>query len=494
MKDIFEKIKSLSIEKRAFIKGKYVEGKNRKTMSKKNSYNGFEVSGITACDEEDIDIVVQIARQQFNRGEWRNLSPTKKKQVMLRLAALMEQNKEELALLDTLDTGRAYKNYYEDSIPKAIQALQYFAESIDKIYDKAIPPQADFMAVITRQALGVVGIIIPWNDPMVVAVWKFVPALLMGNSVIIKPAEQSSLSLIKTALLAKEAGIPDGVFNVVPGYGEVVGKALVQHRDVNGIFFTGSSDVGKEIFKYAGSVNMKKIGLECGGKSPFLISSKCSHIEEAAKVLAKNVFYNQGQICSAPSRVIIDKNIKEVFLNYLKEECENYIPGNPFDPEIEVGCVVNEEQEKKIKQYIQIGIKEGADLYQAKKFNKMDKQAKYIQPTIFFNVKNSMRIAQEEIFGPVVVVIEVEDMKEAISLANDSQYGLAAAVWSDDIDEVYQIAKDLQAGLVHINSYGEDDDRAPFGGVKQSGIGKDKFVYAFNEYSNLKTTWIHFRN
>lgn len=494
MKSVYEKVKDLSIEKRAFINGKYVEGKNKKTISKKNSYNGFDLSGIVACDEEDINMAVQIAKEKFYTGEWRNLPSAKKKEIMLKLAILMEKNKEELALLDTLDTGRAYKNYYQDSIPKAIEALRYFAESIDKIYDKAIPPQSNSMALVTREALGVVGIIIPWNDPMVVAVWKFAPALLMGNSVVIKPAEQSSLSLIKTAALAKAAGIPDGVFNVVPGYGEIAGKALVQHMDVDGIFFTGSSEIGKEIFKYAGSTNMKKMGLECGGKSPFLVSSNCTHIEEAAKVLAKNVFYNQGQICSAPSRVIIDKKVKNVFLEYLKEECEKYIPGNPFDTENEVGCIVSEEQERRITQYIQIGIQEGASIYQAKNFNKMDEQAKCIQPTIFFNVKNNMKIAQEEIFGPVVVIIDVEDMREGTLIANDSQYGLSAAIWSDNIDEAYQVAKNLQAGLVHINSYGEDDNRAPFGGIKQSGVGKDKSIYAFDEYSNLKTTWVHLRN
>lgn len=492
--NIKKKIDKLAIEKRVFINGSFVTSVHGEVIHKVSPADGRDLSGLCSCSDEDIHNAVQAAKSSFESKIWRGKDPEEKKEIIFKLAGLMEKNREELALLDTVETGRSYKNYYYDSIPKAIQALRYFTEGLDKYYDYAIPPRVNSFAAITREALGVVGIITPWNDPLVVSAWKFAPALLMGNSVVIKPAEQSSFSILKVAELSREAGIPEGVFNVVTGYGETAGKALAMHPDVRGIFFTGSSEVGKKILQYSGQSNMKKVGLECGGKSPFIISEKCNDIGKAASVLAKNIFYNQGQICSAPSRVIVDFKIKDEFVELLKKESEKYIPCDPFDVTSEVGCVVSKEQEEKIRNYIKMGIESGAKAFSPPMPGKMNPRACYVLPTIFDNVNIDSAIAQEEIFGPVIVIIGYDDIKDAITIANNTKFGLAAAIWTTDLDEAYQVSRELQAGIVHVNSFGDDDDCAPFGGIKESGIGKDKSIFAFDEYSYLKTTWIYFNN
>lgn len=404
----------------------------------------------------------------------------------------MEEQREQLALLDTYETGRCFKNHYNDSIPKAIECIRYFAEAIDKVYDMAIPARGTEFGVIVRKPLGVVGLITPWNDPMVVDSWKFTPALLMGNSVVIKPAEQSALSLIFLAKLTKEAGIPDGVFNVVPGYGEKAGKALALHMDVRAISFTGSSATGKLMLAYAGQSNMKRVYLECGGKGPYVVTDKCKRIEEAAKVLAANMFYNEGQICSAPSRVIINRKVMDIFLECLKKEAEKFVPGNPFESENEVGCVVSKEQFDKVNSYINWAKDNGHEVFQPANNKDNYDNACSIKPTIILNVKNDEKIAREEIFGPVVCIIPVDSTEEAIKVANDTNYGLAGALWTDDLNEAKYLADKIEAGLVHINSYGNDDNSAPFGGIKESGIGKDKSAFVFDEFSYQKTIWMHF--
>ncbi|MCR5609574.1 MAG: aldehyde dehydrogenase family protein [Lachnospiraceae bacterium] len=486
-------IGKLKIEKRAYINGKYVNAIGGEVIEKISPIDGTDLSGIVSCKKEDINLAVKAAKEAFESGVWSRSTHTYRKEVLLCLASLMEEKREILALLDTYETGRAYKNYYEDSIPKAIEALRYFAESIDKYYDMAVPADNTEFGIIKKVPLGVVGLIIPWNDPMVVAAWKYGPALAMGNSVVLKPAEQSSLSAIYLAGLTKEAGIPDGVFNVVPGYGEIAGKELALHKDVRGIFFTGSSEVGKKIMTYAGKSNMKKVGLECGGKGPYIITDSCSNIKESAKVLADNMFYNQGQICSAPSKVIVAERKYDEFLNALKVECERYVPGDPFDDCNNVGCVVSREQYNKVKGYIDEGFKSGAEIYQAKNVKKHHKNACCIQPTIISCIDEKNRLVTEEIFGPVVVVLKAKDTYDAVRIANDSNYGLAGAVWTDDLNEAFYVANSVETGLFHINSYGNDDNRAPFGGVKESGLGKDKSIYAFDEYSDLKSIWVHIR-
>jgi len=492
MKNISDKLHSFTIEKRAYINGRFVDAADGGIIRKASSADGRDISGLASCTEKDIDFAVRTARKNVRSRIWMDKEPQDKKRIILRLADLMEEHTEELALLDTFETGRCYKNYYEDSIPKAIQVVRWFAEGIDKFYDHAIVPRKNTFATITREPIGVVGLITPWNDPLVPAMWKMIPALLTGNSVIIKPAEQSSFSILKVAGLAQQAGIPDGVLNVVPGIGEVAGKALALHNNVDGLFFTGSAQVGKKILEYSGRSNMKKIGLECGGKSAFIVSEKCSQLERAAKVLAQNIFYNQGQICSAPSRAIIANKVKDKFVDLVRKEMEKYIPKNPFDPNSRVGCVVSLKQKEKIEKFIQSGIESGAVIYRCKNKGDAYQEGYSVVPVIFDQVDPNSLIAQEEIFGPVLCVFGVDDINDAISLANSSRYGLAGAIWTNDLNEAYQVSRLLEAGIVHVNSYGEDDNSVPFGGFKESGIGKDKSIYAFDEYTNLKTTWMHF--
>ncbi len=481
------------IEKRAYICGEYVWAESGKVIEKSSSIDGSDLSGIAACDEIDVEKAVRAANEAFECGIWTGRTLEERKAVLLKLADLMERDREELALLDTYETGRCFKNYYNDSIPKAIECIRYFSECADKCYDTAIPSRGTEFGVIVRKPLGVVGLITPWNDPMVVDAWKFAPALLMGNSVVIKPAEQSSLSLIYVAKLTKEAGIPNGVFNVVPGYGEVAGKALALSNDVRCISFTGSSEVGKLMLTYAGQSNMKRVYLECGGKGPYIVSDKCSRISEAANVLAANMFYNEGQICSAPSRVIINKKVMDEFVNCLKKETEKFVPGNPFESENEVGCVVSRSQFDKVNGYIKWARDNGYEVFQPYLEKDNYEGACAIKPTIIMNVRNNDKIAQEEIFGPVVCIIPVDSSEEALKLANDTRYGLAGALWTDDLNEAKYLAENIETGLVHINSYGNDDNSAPFGGIKESGIGKDKSIFAFDEYSYLKTIWMHFK-
>lgn len=492
--NIEEKINNLKIETQAFIDGKYIASVDGNNIVKNSSIDSRKLSSLEACNKKDIDNAVKAALNAYNSRVWIDKNPKEKQTIILKLADLVEENIEELALLDTIETGRSLKNYYYDSIPKAIDAMRWFANTVDKVYENSIAPRKNSFATISREPLGVVGIITPWNDPLVVIFWKLAPALLMGNSVVLKPAEQSSFSILKVAKLAIEAGIPKGVFNVVPGYGHEAGKALALHNNVRGIFFTGSSIVGKQILQYSGQSNMKKVGLECGGKSPFIVSNKCNDIRKASKVLAKNIFYNQGQICSAPSRLIIHENVKKEFLSLLVEESKKYIPKNPLSLDTEVGAVISKEQQNRIEAYIDDGLKSGAKIITDTSLSIPVQNGSYINPIIFDNVDFNSKIANEEIFGPVLVVLAVDSIDEAIKIANNSKYGLAASIWTNDYDEAYQVSRLLEAGIVHINSYGNDDMSVPFGGIKESGIGKDKSIYAFDEYSNLKTIWMEFKS
>lgn len=487
---VLKKIKELKIETKAFINGEYVNAVDNKTINKISPINGENLPSLTACNDKDINNAVLIARETYENRIWVDLSPIEKQKIILKLADLIEENLEDLALMDTIETGRSLKNYLYDSLPKAIESMRWFANAIDKYYDFCIPVRKDAFSTITKEPLGVVGIITPWNDPLVVDFWKITPALLMGNSIVIKPAEQSSYSILKVAKLAIDAGVPKGVFNVVPGLGEEAGKSLALHNQVDGIFFTGSSFVGKKILQYSGMSNMKKVGLECGGKSPFIVTKNYENLEKVAVTLAKNLFYNQGQICSAPSRLIIHKDIKDKFLELLLNESKKYEPNDPLDINTEVGAVINKEQYDKIIQYISIGKKEGNKIITSEDVVVPYEKGFYVKPVIFDNVHPNSRIAQEEIFGPVLAVIEYENIKEAVMIANNSKYGLAASVWTNDLNESYYVSRVLNAGIVHINSYGEDDNRVPFGGIKESGLGKDKSLYAFDEYSNTKTIWI----
>lgn len=482
----------VTIETRPFIDGQF-QAATGGTIPKVSPIDGKPIPDLSACAEAEVDAAVACAQRAWSAGTWRFLPREEKKKRLLRLADLMEQEKPLLAYLDTLETGRACRNFLQDSIPKALQALRWFAEAVDKLQDHASRSSLHAHALMTRESLGVVGIITPWNDPLVVSMWKIAPALLMGNSVLVKPAEQSSYSILKIAELAQQAGIPDGVLNVLPGYGPVTGQAIALHSEIRGIFFTGSSEVGKLIVQAAGQSNMKKVGLECGGKSAFVVTEHCGDLQTAAKSLARSLFYNQGQICSAPSRAILHTRIADQFLVYLSEAMASFVPQDPWDINTQVGAVSSKAQFDQVNEYIRQGDAAG--------YVKLESQMPfppyaggfYIPPVVFCDVPPASVLAQEEIFGPVLVTHRYETLENAIGIANGTRFGLAAAVWSDHLDEALGCADQLQAGIVHINSYGEDDITVPFGGIKESGIGKDKSLLAFDDYSTLKATWIAMR-
>ena len=478
------------IESMMFVNGEYITPHDKQFIKKTSPVDDKKLLNISSCQDIDVDLAVSSAKAAYESRVWVDCSLQEKKMVMQKLADLMEDNIEELALLDTMETGRPIKNFYYDSIPKAIEAIRWFAECVDKEYGKTTAMETSSFSVIVKEALGVVGIITPWNDPLVVSAWKFAPALLMGNSVVIKPSEYSSYSILRVADLAKKAGLPDGVLNIIPGYGDIAGKYLALHNDVRGVFFTGSSKVGKLIMQYAGQSNMKKVGLECGGKSPFIVSHKCGDLERAAAVLAKNIFYNQGQICSAPSRAIVDSRIKADFISLVAKEAEKYIPQDPFNINSEVGCIINKRQKIKIDGYIHQAVESKATVISVAYTGELPSD-NCLVPMILDCVDIEDDFVQDEIFGPVLSILEYENIEGALKIANGTNYGLAASIWTDDLDEAYQVSRLLEAGIVHINSYGDDDNRVPFGGVKESGIGKDKSIYAFDEYSVTKTVWLY---
>jgi len=485
--------KKYHFQNRPFVNGEFINPHSKLKIDKLSPINGDELTKIPNCGENDIDYAVQSARQSFLNRKWVDTNINKKKQILFNLANLIEENLNELAYLDTIETGRSIKNYFFDSIPKAIHAIRWFTESVDKYYGKSTLMMKNNFSIITNQPIGVVGIITPWNDPLVVASWKFTPALLMGNSIIVKPSENSTYSILKIAELTKKVGLPKGVFNVVPGLGSKTGKILAKHKDVDAIYFTGSSETGKKILCYSGESNMKKVNLECGGKSPFIVSKNCANLANAAKSLTKHMFYNQGQICSAPSRLLIYKDIKKLFIEMLINNIDRYIPSDPFDMDSEVGCLISKRHKDKISSFIKEGLDSGANIikYHYSKEN-LPLNGQYIIPTIFDNVDSNSNFSKSEIFGPVLSIIEFESSDKAIEIANNTSYGLASSIWSSKIDEIYKYSRLLHSGLVHVNSYGEDDNAIPFGGVKQSGIGKDKSFIAFQEYSITKSICMQF--
>tara|TARA_B100000749_G_scaffold280887_2_gene279963 strand:- start:21254 stop:22765 length:1512 start_codon:yes stop_codon:yes gene_type:complete len=489
---IHDKLNNLNIEHRCFVSGSFYDGKELDLFNKISPIDGRELPGIGIADRELVNRAVSAARESYRNGKWARTKLSERKQVLLKLAEKMSESRWELALLDTIETGRSVKNYYCDSIPKAIEVVRWFAEASDKYLDFALPPQSSHSGTITREPLGVVAGITPWNDPLVPAMWKLAPALLMGNSVIMKPAEESSYSLLKIAELLSKCGLPKGTLSVLTGTGEITGKLLALHPEVDGVFFTGSSEVGKLILQYSGQSNMKKVGLECGGKSPFIISKNCSNVKAAAETLAQNMFYNQGQICSAPSLAFVHESLREEFKVHLKTILPQFQPGDPLNPESNIGGVVSEQQRNRILTYVETGKKDQVEFYEPEPKTLAYPDQQCVNPICFFDAPESHDLFKEEVFGPVLVVNSFSNLAEAVNSANNTNFGLAASIWTNDLNESYHVSRELRAGIVHINSYGQDDMSAPFGGIKQSGLGKDKSLFAFDEYTHLKTIWTEY--
>ena len=482
--------RNLAIRGEAWIDGRYVPAASGATFECLSPIDGRLIARVAATDAVDVDRAVAAARRAFDDGRWARQPPASRKKVLLKFAELLLVNRDELALLETLDMGKPISDSLAVDIPATARCIAWYAEAIDKIYDEIAPTSPDVLAMVTREPVGVVAAIVPWNFPLIMAAWKIGPALAAGNSFILKPSEKSPLSAIRIASLAAEAGIPNGVFNVLPGFGQVTGQALARHMDVDCVGFTGSTRTGKLMLEYSAQSNMKRVWLECGGKSPNIILADCPDLDRAAEAAASAIFFNQGEMCSAGSRLIVEEPVREAVVEKVALAGRRLVPGDPLDPATRLGAIVDQTQLSTVLGYIDSGREEGARLRTGGNRTRTESGGYYVEPTVFDQVRPEMKIAREEIFGPVLATIGVKDAEEAVAVGNSGIYGLAAAVWTRDISRAHRVARALRAGVVYVNCYDADDITVPFGGFKQSGMGRDKSLHAFDKYTELKTTWI----
>ena len=451
-----------------------------------------EVLGtVSHCDHLDVDIAVKAARKSFDNGEWSRCAPEIRKEVLMKLADLIRQNADELAVIESLDSGKTITDCLDEIGGEVPDFFQWYGELIDKTFGKVVPTGEDAAAFIVKEPVGVVGLVVPWNFPLLMAAWKMAPALAAGCSVIVKPAEQTPLTAIRLAQLAEDAGVPAGVINILPGFGETAGEALGRHSDVDVMSFTGSTEVGGYFLKYSSESNLKTVGLEMGGKSPFIILDDAEITDDLIENAVSSAFWNGGQNCSANMRQIVDKRLKDDYLHRIIKLTESYKVGEPLDPNTDLGSMITQEHQQRVLSYIAKGCDEGANLI-AGKNGAMDRDGYFIQPTIFDNVDPQSTIAKEEIFGPVLGVVTVDGMDEALRIARDTEYGLHATVFTKDISRAFHMARHLPVGTVGINGFTEGDIKTPFGGFKKSGsLARDNGTEAMDQYLQTKTIWFN---
>ena len=481
----------LTIRTQAFIDGRYVDAASGKTFDCISPIDGRSLGRVADCEADDIERAVLASRRSFDSGAWSEAKPTYRKKVLLKFAQLIEQHGDELALLESLDMGKPVSDARAVDVAATIRCMAWTGEALDKVYGEVAATGPGELGLVTREPLGVVGAIVPWNFPLLMAAWKLAPALAMGNSVVLKPSEKSPLSVIRLAEIAMEAGIPAGVFNVVPGYGQGAGEPLALHMDVDGLVFTGSTAVGKHLLQCAGRSNLKRAYMECGGKSPNIVFADAHDLDKAAEAAAGGIFYNQGEVCTAASRLLVERSIKDEFVARVVEAGRKMQPRHPLEPGAPMGAMVDETQTARVLDYIEKGVADGAKLMLGGQRADVVSGGCYIEPTVFDDVQHGHTISREEIFGPVLSVIAFDTEEQALRMANDTEYGLAAGLWTRDISRAHRVARKLRAGSVWVNYWDGGDMTAPFGGYKQSGNGRDKSLHAFDKYTEMKATWIN---
>lgn len=474
------------IELRAFIDGVYAAAADGETLPCISPVDGRLLGEVARCGVVDVERAVAAARSSFERGSWSRRAPRARKAVLLQWAALLREHSDELALLETLDVGKPIADTISIDLPSAIYSLEWFAEAIDKLHGEVIPGDGSFLGTVTREPIGVVGAIVPWNFPLLMAMWKLAPALAAGNSVLLKPSERSPLTALRIAALAQQAGLPDGVLNVLPGDGRV-GEMLARHPDIDCIAFTGSGQVGRKILHAAADSNMKRVWNELGGKSPNIVFDDVADLPHVARTAAGAIFYNMGQVCSAGSRVLVQRSILPAFREALLAAVAECTPGHPLDPATRFGALVDNAHREAVLRYIAQGRSEATLLAGGERLTGAG--GCYLQPAVFECWSGDEGIAQEEIFGPVLAIVPFDTVEDAIRIANSSDYGLAAALWSRDLARIHHVASRLRAGTVWVNCYDElADMNFPFGGYKQSGNGRDNSLHAIDKYTELKST------
>jgi acyl-CoA reductase-like NAD-dependent aldehyde dehydrogenase len=489
-----ERAAAARIDGRALIAGQRRAAADGAVFERKSPIDGRALGPVARGQAADIDLAVRAARQAFDDGRWARQPPAARKKVLLRFADAIRGAADELALLETLDMGKPIQFSLKVDVASAARTIAWYAEAIDKVYDEIAPTGPDALALIAREPMGVIGVVVPWNYPMIMASWKLGPALATGNSVVLKPSEKSPLTALRLAELALQAGLPEGVFNVVPGFGHEAGEALALHMDVDAIGFTGSTRVGRRMLEYAGRSNLKRVYNELGGKSAFIVFDDFDDLPRAAATAAGSMFFNQGESCNAPSRVLVHERVADEFVKLVAAQAPQYTPADPLLPATTMGALVDDTQLRTVLGYIDAGHAEGARCVVGGRRVRTETGGYYVEPTVFDGVHNKMKIAREEIFGPVMSVLRFSTEAEALAMANDSPYGLQASVWSSHIDRAHRVARALRAGTVHVNQYDEDDITVPFGGYKQSGNGRDKSLHALDKYTELKTTWLRINN
>jgi gamma-glutamyl-gamma-aminobutyraldehyde dehydrogenase len=483
---------ALKIEGRAFINGRHVGALSGRSFDDVSPIDGKVIGQVARCESADVDAAVACARAAFDSGVWRSIEPRQRKRVLLRFAELIRADVERLALLETLDVGKPVHNAINVDVASCADCIAYYAEFADKLCDEIAPTGPNDLALIRREPLGVIGAIVPWNYPLIISAWKIGPALLAGNSVVLKPAEQSPLGGIRLAELALEAGLPPGVLNVVPGFGEEAGKPLALHADVDMISFTGSGEVGKLMMRYAGESNLKRVALELGGKSPHVVMADAD-LQQAASAIAWGIYYNAGETCHAGSRLIVHEQVRAELIGNIEQVARTITLGHPFDPATQMGALIDSGHLKRVLGYIDSGVSEGARVAFGGKQALKDTGGYYVEATVLDAVRPQMRVSREEIFGPVLTVSGFRDDADALRVANDTVFGLAAAIWTRDMNVAHRVSAALRAGTVWINSFDRSSLATPFGGFKQSGFGRDRSVHAIDKYVDLKTIWTAFQ-